>query len=101
MTDPDYVLSGLPDQSAETGSLQFTMIQDFGAASSLQDWTYTNRGKQMPIYFSPNGAVAYTADAVIASVPIGGKVRGTGTDKRQQVSWSLRNISPAPVTPAS
>ena len=97
--DVAYVLSGdviggetLPGPWHITG----TMIQDFDASPSLQEWSYTNRGTWQPFEFTPNDAA--TAPTITGEVYV--KFLGLGGDVKVRITrdfdWTVRGSESDP-----
>jgi hypothetical protein len=97
--DVAYVLSGdviggetLPGPWHITG----TMIQDFDASPSLQEWSYTNRGTWQPFTFTPNDVA--TAPTVTGEVYV--KILGLGGDVKVRITrdfdWTVRGSDTEP-----
>ena len=79
--DDVYVLDGstAPGARTESWTIEGTLLQDFGEITnteSLSEWTFTNRGKQMPFIFLPNNTSAkeITGELVVEATAIGGDV---------------------------
>lgn len=75
-SDSTYTLAG-DSVTDEAWKLSGKLLPDFGDEGSLQEWCFTNRGKEMPFEFVPNltKAKKLTGRATVAPVAIGGEVR--------------------------
>lgn len=76
--DPIRVLSGetLGGDREESFTLKGKLLPDFGEAGSLQEWCFTNRGKDMPFEFVPrlDKSKKITGTLTVEAVEIGGDV---------------------------
>lgn len=75
-SDVVYTLAG-DSVADESWKLSGKLLPDFGDPNSLQEWCFTNRGKEMPFEFVPNleKGKKVTGKATVAPVAIGGEVR--------------------------
>lgn len=77
--DPVHVLSGesVAGDRAESFTLEGSMLQDFGDASSTTEWLFTHRGEEHPFSFTPNSAKGrkITGNLVVEAIEIGGDAR--------------------------
>ncbi len=99
--DVAYVLSGdviggetLPGPWHITG----TMIQDFDAAAgtSIQEWSYKNRGTWQPFTFTPNDVAAaptVTGEVYVKFLGLGGDVKVRIT---RDFDWTVRGDADNP-----
>ena len=94
-----YVLSG-GSIANESFELAGKLLPDFGEAESLQEWCFTNRGKEFDFEFVPNKAKSksVTGRLTVEAVAIGGKVRANDEVdfKFEAVDVVLSAYSPAP-----
>lgn len=77
--DPINVLSGeqVAGDRTESFTISGTLVQDFGDATGLTEFCWTNRGVQLPFVFMPNTAAGrqVSGDLVVEAVEIGGDVK--------------------------
>lgn len=77
--DSIIVLSGesVAGDFSETYTIEGTMLQDFGTASSKTEWLYTHSGETHVFEFDPatTGATKITGSLVVTAIEIGGDVR--------------------------
>lgn len=80
-------LSGavLPGDRNYTCQLAFTVHQDDLAAGGMTDWTYTNKGSQVPFTFTPkNGGRSIAGEITVDPIDTGGDV---GARNTTDVTW--------------
>lgn len=88
--DPINVLSGeqAPGDRTESFTLAGTLVQDFGNVESVTEWTWQNRGQQVPFTFTPNTAKgrSITGTVTVEAVEIGGDVK---TKPTSDFEWTI------------
>lgn len=86
--DAVNVLSGesLPGDDNFSASLEGTVMQDMSAAGVI-DWTWSNKGRVVPIVFRPTGDTAKVAGRVkVLPVDLGGEVNIKNTS---DLTWTF------------
>lgn len=77
--DSIYVLSGesVAGDYSESYTIEGTMLQDFGSATSKTEWLYTHSGETQVFEFDPAtvGATKITGSLVVTAIEIGGDVK--------------------------
>lgn len=76
--DPIKVLSGstIGGDRTESFELKGKIVPDFGETGSVQEWCFTNRGKDLPFEFIPrtDKTKKLTGTLTVEAVEIGGDV---------------------------
>lgn len=87
-TDDTVVLDGttLPGDRNYTATLEATVYQDDLTAADLIDYTWTNKGDQVPFTFTPyTGSRSITGTLVVDPLDVGGEVNKKNT---ADIKWA-------------
>jgi hypothetical protein len=83
--DPINVLSGeqVPGDRTESFTLDGTLLQDFGAASSTTEWLWEHRGQTHDFKYTPStaGGRTITGRLEVEPIDIGGEVKKKPTSE--------------------
>lgn len=76
-------------------TLEGELLQDFGTAKSLSEWTMTNNGKTFPFTFTPKktGSKKVTGNVQVRATQIGGDVK-----KRNRADFTFKVIGDPVIT---
>lgn len=88
--DPRPVLSGeqLPGKRTEKWTLKGKLIPDFGQVESIQEWLFTNRGREFDCEFVPDRELSkkLTCKVTVEATDIGGDV---ASSDEIEFEWQL------------
>lgn len=89
VSDGKLVLNGEVAAGARsvTYKLKGTFYQDFGAANSVSEWTWSNAGKQVDFLFRPHKAnKAFKGKLTVEATNVGGK---TDDNNEASFEWEI------------